>query len=354
MGSLARTFGRARYTLAQGARVAWYMGHYALARRLSGPFNPPGEPKFTPRAQGGDPERIRAHYLSLFARDRANIEAGLYPAPSDFGAAQALSALRDSARFFADLPRVDKRRLERSGDEVRAANERAGRYPAYYLQNFHYQTGGWLTAESAELYDTQVEVLFGGAADAMRRIALGSLARALKGRDQRRVRLIDIGCGNGRFLSQILGAFPRLRAAGLELSPAYAEKARAAVKPWPQADIVVGQAERAPFDDAHFDAATSIFLFHELPPRVREDVAREIARIVGPGGVFVFADSVQTGDAPDLDQMLEFFPVGFHEPYFSSYLSTDFPALFEAAGFTLEETELAFLTKILRFRRRAS
>ena len=55
-------------------------------------------------------------------------------------------------------------------------------YPTYYLQNFHFQTGGWLTEESAKLYDTQVEILFGGAADAMRRIALGSLARALKGK----------------------------------------------------------------------------------------------------------------------------------------------------------------------------
>jgi SAM-dependent methyltransferase len=82
------------------------------------------------------------------------------------------------------------------------------------------------------------------------------------------------------------------------------------------------------------------------------EVAREIARIVRPGGVFVFADSLQLGDAPDLDQMLEFFPVGFHEPYYGSYLSTDLVALFEEAGFAHEETELAFLTKILRLRRK--
>ena len=39
----------------------------------------------------------------------------------------------------------------------------------YYLQNFHYQTDGYLSDLSANLYDLQVEILFNGAADAMRR-----------------------------------------------------------------------------------------------------------------------------------------------------------------------------------------
>ncbi|MDX2235240.1 MAG: class I SAM-dependent methyltransferase, partial [Hyphomonadaceae bacterium] len=208
-----------------------------------------------------------------------------------------------------------------------------------------------LTEESARLYDTQVEVLFAGAADAMRRIALGSLARAMKGRDQRRTRLLDVACGNGRFLTQVLGAFPRLKAAGLDLSPAYAQTARARLEPWPQAEVIVGNAEAAPFADASIDLVSAIYLFHELPPRVRRDVAREIARIVKPGGAFVFADSLQAGDTPDLDQMLEYFPVGFHEPFYGSYQSEDIVALFGEAGFAAEETRLAFLTKVIRFRR---
>ena len=45
-------------------------------------------------------------------------------------------------------------------------------FPDYYLRNFHYQTGGYLSERSAKLYDQQVEVLFIGSADAMRRQAL--------------------------------------------------------------------------------------------------------------------------------------------------------------------------------------
>ncbi len=350
--SLMRDLGRARYAAAQGARVAWYMSQYLLARRISGPFNRPGDPKFEPQAPEGDTTRIRAAFLELFARDRANIEAGLYPAPEDIRLERAIAALRNSANFFRDLPNVDQRRLERDGAEVREQAKGDGRYPAYYLQNFHYQTGGWLSEDSAKLYDTQVEILFGGAADAMRRISLGSLARAIRGTDQRRVKLLDVACGNGRFLRQVLAGYPRIPATGLDLSPAYCAEARTRLAAWPQVEIVNGAIEQAPFEAETFDAATCGYLFHELPPRIRRDAAREIARVLKPGGVLVFADSIQTGDAADLDRMLEYFPVGFHEPYFSSYLKEDFPALFNEAGFDVEETELAFLTKVMRFRKR--
>jgi ubiquinone/menaquinone biosynthesis C-methylase UbiE len=319
---------------------------------LTGPFNRPGEPRFEPQAPEGDATRIRAAFLELFAKDRANIEAGLYPAPDDIRLERAVSALRGSAHFFRDLPKVDQRRLERDATEVREQVDGEGRYPAYYLQNFHYQTGGWLSQDSAKLYDTQVEILFGGAADAMRRIALGALARAIRGVDQRKVKLLDIASGNGRFLRQVLAAFPRIPATGLDLSPAYCAEARKRLAGWTQVEIVNGAIEQAPFEDGSFDVASCVYLFHELPPRVRRDAAREIARIVKPGGVFILADSLQTGDATDLDRMLEYFPVGFHEPYFTSYLKEDFTALFADAGFETEETELAFLTKVMRFRRR--
>ncbi|MFZ3336542.1 MAG: methyltransferase domain-containing protein, partial [Xanthobacteraceae bacterium] len=91
-----------------------------------------------------------------------------------------------------------------------------GKRPRYYLQNFHFQTGGWMTDDSASRYDTQVEVLFNGTANATRRQALPQLHEVFAGRDQRKLRLLDIGCGTGRFLDCLKQTWPRLPALGYE------------------------------------------------------------------------------------------------------------------------------------------
>jgi len=69
----------------------------------------------------------------------------------------------------------------------------------------------WLgmTDESAERYDTQVEVLLKGTANAMRRQALPQLHEKFAGRDQRQLRLLDIGSGTGRFLDFVKQAWPQ-------------------------------------------------------------------------------------------------------------------------------------------------
>lgn len=340
-----RTLSRARYTAAQGLRTLWYGGHYSLIRRNSSGFTRPGEPKFEP--QNGSPSLkvMREEFFKAFRKDMKNIEDGLYPRPRDVTPGQLGKAIRHSRAFLKDAKAVDDRRLNRSGVEVRDAAD-PELYPTYYRQNFHYQSGGWFTDESADLYDTQVEVLFTGAADVMRRCVLGELARQMKGRDQRKTQMLDLACGTGRFLHSVLDAFPRLQAKGLDLSPSYTEKARKAVGRWSQAEIIQGQAEAMPFEDASLDLIVSIYLFHELPPKIRRAVAKEIARVLKPGGKFIFADSLQFGDTPALDGLLEYFPEGFHEPYYKGYLSEDFGAVFGEAGLTPAPSEAVFLTKI--------
>ena len=91
-----------------------------------------------------------------------------------------------------------------------------------------------------------------------------------------------------------------------------------------------------PLADASVDIVTSIFLFHELPPDVRRQVTAEIARVLKPGGLFVFLDSLQMGDKPGWDGLLEAFPHRFHEPYFRRYAVDDLEGMFSAAGLAPE------------------
>jgi len=111
----------------------------------------------------------------------------------------------------------------------------------------------------------------------------------------------------------------------------------------------VGNAESLPVSNESQDAVTSIFLFHELPPKIRRVVFRESARVLKPGGRFVLVDSLQQGDHPDYDGLLELFPQNYHEPYYASYSTEDFNALASSCGLTHTRSVNAFVSKVMVF-----
>jgi ubiquinone/menaquinone biosynthesis C-methylase UbiE len=273
------------------------------------------------------------------------VEAGYYPVPEEHDGSPATLIAR-SRLFFEDLPEIHRRRQSGASREV-ATEQTRGKRPAYYLQNFHFQSGGWMTEESARRYDTQVEVLFHGTANATRRQALPPLYEAFAGRDQRTLRLLDIGCGTGRFLDFVKQAWPRLPVVGLDLSEAYLREARRHLKRWSRVRLMVGNAEAIPLADESQDAVTSIFTFHELPPEVRRSVFREAARVLKPGGRLVVVDSLQHGDVPDYEGLLELFPQNYHEPYYASYLAEDFAAIARACGLAQTGASNAFVSKVM-------
>lgn len=342
-------FDKLVYTARQGARVAWYMGHYFASRRYHGaPESKDGLKDAPPpkvRKAGPGRDRILADMAQLFERDLANAEAGHYPLPRDHDGGLS-GIIGASRRYFADLPGTIERKAERRSQEVDGSNLR-GKLPDYFLQNFHFQTDGYLTRESARLYDTQVEILFSGSANAMRRQCLVPLGTFMRGRDQRHVRILDAACGTGRFLRFVKQAWPRIGASGLDLSQAYLAEARHHLRPYRDVALNAGNAESMPFADASFDIVTSIYLFHEIPPEVRRIVAAEFARILKPGGRLIFMDSLQHGDVENYDALLDSFPVSFHEPFFASYTRDDLPALFAAAGLEPVSSEPVFLSKLV-------
>ena len=112
------------------------------------------------------------------------------------------------------------------------------------------------------------------------------------------------------------------------------KEAKRHLQRWSRTDLMVGNAESIPLPDESQDAVTSIFMFHELPPKVRRIVLSEFARVLKPGGRLVLVDSLQHGDEPDYDGLLELFPQSFHEPYYLSYIKEDFAALCQDRGLT--------------------
>jgi ubiquinone/menaquinone biosynthesis C-methylase UbiE len=345
---MSSAFDKIAFETAQAARIGWFFGQKLLAARIGRPVSVPEAVRRRPMP---DRRRILADLAALIAQDWRNIEAGYYAPPAD-GPGNPLAELRRAVDFFADLNAVEASR-HGGPDERRLREAVPGRYPRYYLQKFHFQTGGYLSSESAERYDHQVEVLFGGGAAAMRRQALVPLKHALAGRPivgRGAARLLDVACGTGRFLREVKANYPRLYVTGLDLSPHYLEVARRELRPWSRVRLVEAAAEAMPFADAEFDAVTCIYLFHELPPRIRRAVVAEIRRVLKPGGTLIFVDSLQPGDEPDYDGLLELFPHVFYEPYYASYLEEDLDQLW-SPGFTREERLPAYFSKVLSYRR---
>ncbi|MGQ0583025.1 MAG: class I SAM-dependent methyltransferase [Reyranella sp.] len=340
---MASTLDRLSYAARQTARVAWYAGHYAAGRRLLKPMPKPDFPI------GPTPNRaeLTADMRALFEREWRDIAAGLFPAPRGLGPEPA-EFLRRSLLYFRDLPQVDARRHGALDDELPPGTQ-ADSLPDYYRQNFHFQSDGWLSEHSAALYDTQVEVLFTGAADAMRRRALAPIATWLQGRNQRELRGLDIGCGTGRLLASLHDAWPGMRLSGIDLSVPYLEEARRLIGRTARVKLDEAAAEALPFDDASLDLVVSSFLLHELPTKIRAQVLAEMARVLKPGGLVVIVDSLQKGDRPEWDGLLDLFPYYFHEPYYADYVNGSMEKWCGAAELRPVSTEHAFLSKVAAF-----
>lgn len=332
--------------LANGiARLGWFYGlSRVIARHTS---NLGHTNSYKPSRPVPTQRELFADLGALLAEDAANVGAGIYPAMPEAGDTPQQFLARVRA-MLADLPDALSRRAAEDASSARAAPAANDPdIPDYFRQDFHFQTGGYLSDESARLYDVQVETLFIGMAGPMRRACLRPIADAVRGRDQRTLALLDVACGTGRFLRQVRLAYPAMKLTGLDLSAPYLAEAERQLTGLRSATWLKANGEKIPLPDQSQDIVTSVFLFHELPPDARRNVAAEFARVLKPSGTLIFMDSLQMGDKPGWDGLLESFPVRFHEPYFRHYAIDDFNAMFSSVGLAAVETRSVFLSKLI-------
>ena len=181
---------------------------------------------------------------------------------------------RDFFRYYPllclDIPAVWERAKQRRYQDFSSHIDTAG-YPAYYVQNFHHQTDGYFSDRSANLYDLQVEILFKGAADPMRRRILAPLKQHLATMAERAVadqspppwgaKILDIACGTGRTLRMIRKTLPQTTLYGVDLSLAYLRKANQLLSTTPGTlpQLMHANAEQLPYVDNYFEAVVSVF-----------------------------------------------------------------------------------------------
>jgi ubiquinone/menaquinone biosynthesis C-methylase UbiE len=301
-----------------------------------------------PRLSGAEVRAVLRRREELHARDLANVEAGLYPRDLLFDIPLG-RYMRALPRLLRDTPRVLRRKRAGNFRDIPAVDKQ--RYPAYYRRTFHWQTDGYFSAHSAEVYELGVELLFRGTADVMRRQIIPPVTQFVRTHGARHLRLLDVACGTGRTLHQLGRTHPALRYYGVDLSPAYVQLARRRLADLAEIALAVENAEALPFADATFDIATSVYLFHELPRNARRNVAREMHRILRPGGLLVIEDSAQLTESAEIAKALSSFPGEFHEPFYADYLEDDLAELLREVGFVIESSEPQFVAKVVAARR---
>jgi SAM-dependent methyltransferase len=97
-------------------------------------------------------------------------------------------------------------------------------------------------------------------------------------------RIIDLACGNGRWLDRIRPS----SYVGIDPNEAMLEQARLR---HPQAQFIRGDMTVLPFADGSFDGAMSMFgAMGHLPEKGQRAMIREIHRVLNPGGVAILTN----------------------------------------------------------------
>jgi ubiquinone/menaquinone biosynthesis C-methylase UbiE len=300
--------------------------------------------------------KVQQRLNHLLEVDWQDAERGVYPTSVLFD-----NPWEEFFRYYPvmwlDLPQIWERANQKKYQEFSSNVDIEG-YPSYYVQNFHHQTDGYLSELSANLYDLQVEILFGGSADTMRRRILAPLKEGLKVFSDvppRQIRILDVACGTGRTLKLIRAALSQASLFGTDLSPTYLRKANELLSQLPGElpQLLQANAEELPYLDNYFHAVTSVFLFHELPAAARQQVIEQCYRVTKPGGIFIICDSIQMSDSPELQPLMENFHETFHEPYYKHYTTDDLVERLEKAGFENIDTQVHFMSKYLIARKPA-
>jgi ubiquinone/menaquinone biosynthesis C-methylase UbiE len=219
--------------------------------------------------------------------------------------------------------------------------------PEYSRNNYRFQSGGYLDSKTALIYEHQLDLLFLGAADAMRRMMLVLLKKNYRYSEGEGLRFLELGCGTGRFTYFLKLAFPKAKVVVVDLSYPYLKEAQERLQDFDRVDFVQGDVSDLPFKSEKYDAVLSCFLFHELPIEIRRKVLTESFRVLNKNGVFAMVDSLQKDDIRELNWALSLFSKSFHEAYYENYLMNSIEGLIQNTGFESLERETGFLSKAL-------
>jgi SAM-dependent methyltransferase len=140
---------------------------------------------------------------------------------------------------------------------------------------------------------------------------LTDLGNVCQGRDPRRMRVLEIGCGTGRITRALARLFGEVYA--VDISSEMVERARLALRDYPNAHVFQNNgrdltaiarsglsrlfARLGLLGPLEFDFAFSYIVFQHIPSHeIIENYVREVYRLLRPGALFKFQVQGYTGE----------------------------------------------------------
>jgi ubiquinone/menaquinone biosynthesis C-methylase UbiE len=283
---------------------------------------------------------LRDEVIKMHQLDAENIAKGLYP-NSLIDPVDIKKHLLRFPSVLLDSLKVARRRKLNTNDDISNDDESV---PDYLKRNYHFQTDGYFSEESASLYEHQVEILFSGTARPMRRYLIKMIKEHLQQSPQKPLKILEIGAGVGSATIDFSQSFEFESYTVLDVSKEYLAVAKKRLIN-PKLNFMVAPAENLPFKDEEFDLVFSVFLFHELPRSVRQKVLAESSRVLKKSGLLAIADSIQMNDEPVINQVLENFPRDYHEPFYKDYIQWNAKESLEQVGLKTLSSEHHLLSK---------
>lgn len=107
-------------------------------------------------------------------------------------------------------------------------------------------------------------------------------------------RILQVSCAFGNFTQKLAACYHKLGEVFIfdimHSEVRHTNRKLAANKDHGGCCFFQGDAGAMPFQDGIFDYVVSFFLFHELPPDMKQKVFAESLRVLKPGGIFVYGE----------------------------------------------------------------
>ncbi len=151
----------------------------------------------------------------------------------------------------------------------------------------------YYTGQRAQHYNTRWHTYTARTLEETKAIIDVAALRFVPERQGRCPRVLDVACGTGILLKQLLAQVPGVEAYGVDASEDMLAQARIALKDRPQVHLErvkvgTGEAAGLPFSQETFDLITCTNALHDMPEPA--GMLAELKRLVAPGGQLVVED----------------------------------------------------------------